>query len=92
MLLRSTTGFDGYKLDEETAKELSPLLKTVLEIYLPNVPSKHAPAIILAGTLGTIIFKQYGEHQAYLRAHPVAAVVTQPVHHAASDDLRPRFQ
>jgi hypothetical protein len=74
-ILRASTGFDGYKLDDETAKDLTPLLKTVLEIYLPNVPSKHMPAIILAGTLGTILYRQYGEHQTFLRATHVKATV-----------------
>jgi hypothetical protein len=77
-ILRAKTGFDGYRLDDKTASELTPLLKSILEIYLPNVPSKHMPAIILAGTLGSILYKQYGEHQAFLRTNYVKATVSDP--------------
>jgi hypothetical protein len=75
-ILRVKTGFDGYRLDDETAKGLTPLLKSILEIYLPNVPSKHMPAIVLAGTLGSILYKQYGEHQNFMRTTYVKATVS----------------
>jgi hypothetical protein len=77
-ILRARTGFDGYRLDDKTANDLTPLLKSILEIYLPNVPSKHMPAIILAGTLGSILYKQYGEHQAFIHTAYVKATVSNP--------------
>jgi len=75
MVARAKTGYLGFRLDEKQNAELTPLLKMVLEIYLPNVPSKHAPAIILAATMGTIMLKQFGDYQASVNAKPVRSTV-----------------
>ncbi len=79
MVARAKTGYLGFRLDEKQNAELTPRLKMVLEIYLPNVPSKHAPAIILAATMGTIMLKQFGDYQASVNAKPVKATVSATV-------------
>ena len=66
-MLRSYTGFSGFNLPDDQAREMTPLLNAVINQYLPRVDPKHVPAMLLAGTYCTILLKQTVEFQEWKR-------------------------
>lgn len=53
------TGFQGFKLEQEYAKELAPQVDAVLKQYLPQLESKHAALLGLATNLSLVVAMKY---------------------------------
>lgn len=63
-IARMSTGFPGFGLPDDVAKKCAPLFGHVLRQYLPATDSEHAPAMILALTLGSHFGFQYFQFMA----------------------------
>jgi hypothetical protein len=79
-LLRARTKFPGFKLDDATARECAPLLNQMINQYLPNIDPVHAPAIMLAATLCTILFSQATAYSEWVAAQVPASPPETPAY------------
>lgn len=53
------TGFDGFKLSDDEAEELAPMVGTALQKYFPSVGGEHAAAMTLAGSIALLAVVKY---------------------------------
>lgn len=68
--MRNRTGFEGFGMDAQTENQSVELLKIVINQYMPNVDSKHLPAIMLSWTICSTLYMQNEEYKKSKKGTP----------------------
>lgn len=61
--MRNRTGYQGFGMDAQTENQSVELLKIVINQYMPNIDSKHLPAIMLSWTICSTLYMQNEEYK-----------------------------
>lgn len=78
-LAREWTGYAGFTLDDQSARDAVPLARKSIEVLLPSLESsKYFPVYALALAIGGPLAMQAIEYKKYLKAKTVAASVESP--------------
>lgn len=67
-IARSKTKYEKWGLDEETKKELTPMVQTCLKVYFPQMDAKHVPLAMVLFTIGSTFYVQHQQYKAHVAA------------------------